>query len=79
MSRLIREIDVQRILTKTELSGGNFTEAKIAVRDNIKTAYDVEAVVAELEELKDSAFTDEYTQFCFRQAIEAVKRGGRNE
>lgn len=43
------------------------------------TAYDVEAVVRELEEQRNGEFTDEYTKFCFGKAIEIVKRGGRDE
>ena len=42
------------------------------------TAYDVEAVVRELEEQRDAGI-DEWMEFCFIKAIEIVKRGGRNE
>ena len=36
------------------------------------------AVVRELEEQRDADF-DECAEFCFQEAIEIVKRGGRNE
>ena len=49
MGRLIREDDVMRMLTGVELNNGTITDAKIELR-NVKTAYDVEKVVEELEE-----------------------------
>lgn len=49
MGRLIREDDVMRMLTGVELNNGTITDAKIELR-NVKTAYDVDKVVAELEE-----------------------------
>lgn len=52
MGRLIREDDVMRMLTGVELNNGTVTDAKIELR-NVKTAYDVEKVVAELEVMEE--------------------------
>lgn len=49
MGRLISEDDVMRMLTSVELNNGTITDAKSELR-NVKTAYDVEKVVAELDE-----------------------------
>lgn len=48
MGRLISEDDVMRMLTGVELNNGTITDAKIELR-NVKTAYDISKVVAELE------------------------------
>lgn len=54
MGRLIDEDDVMRMLTGVELNNGTITSAKIELR-NVKTAYDVDKVVAELErKIKDT-------------------------
>lgn len=50
MGRLIREDDVMRMLTGVELNNGTITDAKIELR-NVKTAYDVDKVVAEVKKL----------------------------
>ena len=74
MGRLIREDDVMRMLTGVELNNGTVTDAKIELR-NVKTAYDVEKVVAELENLQcvnPFLTTTEYEH----KAIEIARKGG---
>lgn len=74
MGRLIREDDVMRMLTGVELNNGTITDAKIELR-NVKTAYDISKVVAELEE--ESFPTHEnYSAIWFDKAIDIVRKGG---
>ena len=75
--RLIDADDVMRMLTSVELNNGTITDAKIELR-NVKTAYDIEKVVAELEELKDTDTREVYLTKHIRcdEAIDIVKRGG---
>lgn len=89
MGRLIREDDVMRMLTGVELNNGTITDAKIELR-NVKTAYNVEKVVAELEEAKEKIAREDYcrTQHyndcehkdcfkcCAEYLIDIVRKGG---
>ena len=77
MGRLIREDDVMRMLTGVELNNGTITDAKIELR-NVKTAYDISKVVAELEEHKDLARLNVmgYTMGIWKKAIDIVRKGG---
>ena len=54
MGRLIDENSVMRMLTSIELNNGTLTDAKMELR-NVKTAYNVEKVVAELKDKKYEA------------------------
>ena len=74
MGRLIREDDVMRMLTGVELNNGTITDAKIELR-NVKTAYDIEKVVAELEEASDVDDIDDVVCIRENKAIEIMKRG----
>ena len=83
MSRLIDEAEaIKRIKDYTGVfnENGYYTRNDLIVKAirETPTAYDVDAVVHELEELRGVVF-DEYTKFCFDKAIDVVKRGGRNE
>ena len=74
MARLISEDDVIRMLTGVELNNGTITDAKIELR-NVKTAYDISKVVAELEVLQcvnPFLTTTEYKH----KAIDIVRKGG---
>lgn len=76
MGRLIREDDVMRMLTGVELNNGTITDAKIELR-NVKTAYDISKVVAELEEEKKYCSYHPHTRDeAINKAIDIVKRGG---
>lgn len=80
MGRLIREDDVMRMLTGVELNNGTITDAKIELR-NVKTAYDVEKVVAELEERIDKVLSEEgMNNYCYAsgmcEALEIARKGG---
>ena len=79
MGRLIREDDVMRMLTGVELNNGTVTDAKIELR-NVKTAYDVEKVVAELESLSNAEADYYYATsndvIDRENAIDIVRRGG---
>lgn len=67
MDRLIREDDVMRMLTGVELNNGTITDAKIELR-NVKTAYDVEKVVAKLEK------KTEFLKDCTKYGNESVEQ-----
>lgn len=80
MVRLINEDDVMRMLTSVELNNGTITDAKSELR-NVKTAYDISKVVAELEDAKflmppenDNHYAD--NGLFLEDAIDIVKRGG---
>ena len=81
MGRLIREDDVMRMLTGVELNNGTVTDAKIELR-NVKTAYDVEKVVAELEELANHYHKcclvdyNEGAEVGVRETMAIVRKGG---
>lgn len=79
MGRLIREDDVMRMLTGVELNNGTITDAKIELR-NVKTAYDISKVVAELESLSNAEADYYYATsndvIDRENAIDIVKRGG---
>ena len=91
MSRLIRDTDLMQDLAECTMVAIDRSGTGLKWEDYIKlddvvrviksqpTAYDVEAVVRELEEHRKGEFTDVYTKFCFGKAIEIVKRGGRDE
>lgn len=74
MGRLIREDDVMRMLTGVELNNGTITDAKIELR-NVKTAYDVDKVVEQLEELKEKSLSS-YDYETMKIVTDIVKRGG---
>ena len=74
MGRLIDEDDVMHMLTGVELNNGTFTGAKTELR-NVKTAYSVEKVVAELEEYKKQWMDSDYLDGV-DEIIDIVKRGG---
>ena len=87
MGDLISRSGVMKILTDLELQNGTFTDAKIKLRD-LPTAYDVDKVVAELEDAKDCIEEYPYTGArCpneieiieLEKAIDIVKRGDRDE
>ena len=91
MGRLIDADDVMEMLTNIELSCTviPITEAKLRLRD-IPTAYDIDKVVEELEEVhnkfcknvvcggKSRSELCEYCEECimFNKNIEIVKQGG---
>lgn len=91
MGRLISEDNVMRMLTGVELNNGTITDAKSELR-NVKTAYDISKVVAELEEAKEKIAEEDYcrTKYyvendcehkscfkcCAEHLIDIVKRGG---
>lgn len=81
MGRLIREDDVMRMLTGVELNNGTITDAKIELR-NVKTAYDVDKVVAELEELANHYHKcclvdyNEGAEVGVRETMAIVRKGG---
>ena len=81
MGRLISEDDVMRMLTGVELNNGTITDAKIELR-NVKTAYDISKVVAELEEKADSIpiqYEYNYEKGIsdgIGDAIDIVRKGG---
>ena len=86
MGRLIREDDVMRMLTGVELNNGTITDAKIELR-NVKTAYDISKVVAELVdtfgddicELNGNyeCYTDIPCDECKRnRMLDLVRKGG---
>lgn len=76
MGRLIDEDDVMHMLTGIELNNGTFTGAKTELR-NVKTAYSVEKVVAELEEEGYLISVNDGSK-CIKvdNAISVVERGG---
>ena len=57
--------------------------AEIRTLRNYKTAFDVEKVIEQLNELLEEKTSDSgedwYTAECLAKAIEIVKRGGRDE
>ena len=73
----MRLIDADELLKSTNKDGayGYVSTKEI---EEAPTAFDAEAVVKKLEELRD-ADVDECTEYCFIKAIDVVKRGGRNE
>lgn len=84
MGRLIREDDVMHMLTGVELNNGTITDAKIELR-NVKTAYDISKVVAELvqfglnsmdKQIYDSDTYYDGVSVAIRKACNIVKRGG---
>lgn len=86
----MRLIDADRLKTTHEIQMGNFNSME-SVRewiDRQPTAYDVEAVVRELEERAEyynKAYyrhhddEDSGRAFAYECAIDVVKRGGRND
>ena len=81
MGRLIRDADLlQGLQVVRDRETGTprmMAEWFMTMVRDTPTAYDVEAVVRELEKLRD-ADVDECTEYCFIKAIDVVKRGGRN-
>lgn len=91
MSRLIR--DTELIEAMTELLAKKCKDMELAgniigLISTQPTAYDVDAVVRELEAERKSAYDkfEKYTMpsfwreaYAYADAIEIVKRGGRNE
>ena len=79
MGRLISEDDVMRMLTSVALNNGTITDAKSELR-NVKTAYDISKVVAELEELPnreaDYYYAHSNDVIDREDAIDIVRKGG---
>ena len=75
--RLIDADELQRMTQDPTMYAINVSDT-LSLIDDCPTAYDVDAVVKELEKLRD-ADVDECTEYCFIKAIDVVKRGGRNE
>lgn len=83
MGRLIREDDVMRMLTGVELNNGTITDAKIELR-NVKTAYDITKVVAELEENSYTETVDDMDPYSdipkkvvrLERTIDIARKGG---
>lgn len=71
MGRLIDEDDVMHMLTGIELKNGTFTDVKTELR-NVKTAYSVEKVVAEMKQHTRTMMP----VIPAEEAIDIVKRGG---
>jgi hypothetical protein len=74
MGRLISEDDVMRMLTSVELNNGTITDAKSELR-NVKTAYDVEKVIADLKEFEEEAALRGASGIVV-DMIDVVERGG---
>lgn len=77
MGRLIEVDALKQALRKCQIESLITHNEEKNVFDIINeqpTAYDVEKVVAELEERKTYAFDEEYVAFC--DAIDIVKAGG---
>ena len=77
MGRLIDEDDVMHMITGIELNNGTFTDAKTELR-NVKTAYSVEKVVKQIEEMFgcDPMYYGTEAKQAVDKAIDIVKRGG---
>lgn len=81
MGRLISEDDVMRMLTSVALNNGTITDAKSELR-NVKTAYNVDAVVAELGNIKVkhsyNPIKDEimYKGIDLEEVTSIVRKGG---
>lgn len=79
MGRLIREDDVMRMLTSVALNNGTITDAKSELR-NVKTAYNVEKVVAELPTYEFGVSllnTEKYVKLSdLKKKIDAIRKGG---
>ena len=78
MGRLIDEDDVMHMLTGVELNNGTFTGAKTELR-NVKTAYSVEKVVAELKKASTIYEMSEDNIKCAieeKLAVHIVRNGG---
>ena len=92
MNRLIRDTDIIRklnnLIEAIEAEPENARYAIIVAVEGIDGAYDVEAVVRELEDEMNKCYSG-YEETCgikliaegrgYEHAIEIVKRGGRNE
>lgn len=77
MGDLIRRKDaIKRIIQETEESGKSVVHINTIKRllQDVETAYDVDAVAAELKVLRDLSNADQ--QLAVSQAIGIVKRGG---
>ena len=81
--RLIDADALVKFLKGCTMSNGTLinTNTMLAVVEKMPTAYDVEKVVAELEECSDKykSSSCEYEQgkaFSYKNAIDIVKRGG---
>lgn len=94
MSRLIRDTDLMQDLAECTMVAIDRSGTGLKWEDYIKlddvvrviksqpTAYDVEAVVRELEENQEGFFIRDHMfvkTIPLDKAIEIVKRGGRNE
>ena len=91
MARLISEDDVMRMLTSVALNNGTITDVKSELR-NVKTAYNVEKVVKELENANEKIAKEDYcrTKYyiendcehkdcfkcCAEYLIDIVRKGG---
>ena len=72
MGRLISEDDVMRMLTSVALNNGTITDAKSELR-NVKTAYDISKVVAELEERRSEY--EVYAENAPDEELRAYRKG----
>lgn len=87
MGRLIdADVALQRFIKETETSGKNVIHINTIKRllQDIDTAYDLDKVVEELEEVKEKARTKNMTVSSYacgmmNRVIYLVKRGGRDE
>lgn len=84
-ARKFEESTLYDIDAKIQELQNNRTNCRVEIRTlrNYETAFDVEKVVEQLNELLEEKTTDSgddwYTAECLSKAIEIVKRGGRDE
>ena len=73
--RLIDADAVMRMLTSIELNNGTITDAKMELR-NVKTAYDVDAVVKELEDSVVCGMFGARLGKSDAEIIDIIRKGG---
>ena len=84
-ARKFEESTLYDIDAKIQELQNNRTNCRVEIRTlrNYKTAFDVEKVIEQLNELLEEKTSDSgedwYTAECLGRAIEIVKQGGRDE